>query len=41
MEAALEPLGVGMGEGRFSAVILVLSAPLAFYPRLPELAVPM
>ncbi|HEX6199026.1 MAG TPA: hypothetical protein VF150_02095 [Thermoanaerobaculia bacterium] len=41
VEAALEPLGVGVGEGCFFAVVIVLGAPLAFYPRLPELAVPV
>ncbi|HSL84055.1 MAG TPA: hypothetical protein VLF66_14885 [Thermoanaerobaculia bacterium] len=41
LDAALEPFGGDLGEGCFFGVVLLLSAPLAFYPRLPELAVPL
>jgi len=41
VEAALGEIGVGFGEGCFFGVVILLSVPLAFYPRLPELAVPL
>jgi hypothetical protein len=41
LDQGLEGLGVRSGEGLFFGVVLALSAPLAFYSRLPELAVPL
>jgi hypothetical protein len=40
LDQGLEGLGVRSGEGLFFGVVLALSLPLAFYPRLPELSVP-
>lgn len=41
LEAGLAPFGVRLGEGFFFATVIVLSVPLAVYPRLPEVAVPL
>lgn len=39
--AALEGFGVRTGEGLFFGAVVALGLPLAFYPRLPEIAVPL